>query len=62
MGIFIADKSLLRTDAYINGQWVASDDGDRLDVSNPATGEVIARVASCGTAETRRAIEAAQAA
>jgi succinate-semialdehyde dehydrogenase/glutarate-semialdehyde dehydrogenase len=33
-----------------------------LAVTNPATGEVIARVASCGSTETRRAIEAAQAA
>ncbi len=36
--------------------------GETLDVVNPATGEVIARVAKCGTAETRRAIEAAEAA
>ena len=58
--ISLADKNLLKTAAYINGQWVASDQGDTLAVTNPATGEVIANVASCGTAETRRAIEAAQ--
>lgn len=58
----ITDKSLLKTDAYINGQWVGSDGGGMLTVTNPATGEVIARVASCGTDETRRAIESAQAA
>lgn len=62
MTISLSDKSLLKTDAYINGQWVTSDQGDRLAVTNPATGDVIAYVASCGTAETRRAIEAAQAA
>lgn len=60
MGISIADKRLLKMDAYINGQWVASDQRTTRDVTNPATGEVIARVANCGTAETRRAIEAAQ--
>ena len=60
MGISITDKRLLKMNAYINGQWVASDQGTTLDVTNPATGEVIARVANCGTAETRRAIEAAQ--
>ena len=60
MAISLKDTSLLKTGAYINGQWVASDSGDTLDVTNPATGEVIARVASCGTAETRRAIEFAQ--
>ena len=58
--ISLADKNLLKTGAYINGQWVASDQGDTLAVTNPATGEVIANVASCGTAETRRAMEAAQ--
>jgi len=62
MSISLTDKNLLKTGAYINGQWVASDQGDTLAVTNPATGEVIAHVASCGTAETRRAIEAAQAA
>jgi len=60
MAIELADKSLFKTGAYINGQWVASDRGETLDVTNPATGEVIAQVASCGTDETRRAIEAAQ--
>ena len=62
MGILLSDKGLLRSGAYINGTWVAADNAETLDVTNPATGEVLARVASCGTAETRRAIEAAQAA
>ncbi len=60
MNIPISDKSLLKTGAYINGQWVDSDRGETLAVTNPATGETIAEVASCGTVETRRAIEAAQ--
>ena len=29
---------------YIDGRWTASKSGDLLDVHNPATGEVIARV------------------
>lgn len=62
MEITLADKDLLRTGAYINGHWVAADSGATLDVINPATGAVIAKVAKCGTAETRRAIEAAAAA
>jgi len=62
MGISIVDESLLKTGAYINGQWSDSDQGTTLEVTNPATGEVIARVANCGTHETRRAIEAAHAA
>jgi succinate-semialdehyde dehydrogenase/glutarate-semialdehyde dehydrogenase len=58
----IADKALLRTQAFINGEWVDADDGETLPVTNPANGDVIAEVAKCGTAETRRAIEAAKAA
>ena len=60
MSIKIADKALLKTRAYINGEWVDSDDGSTFAVENPATGEVIAEVASCGGAETRRAIEVAE--
>lgn len=62
MSTTVTDQGLIKPGAYINGTWVAADGGDTLDVINPATGEVIARVASCGTAETRRAIEAAHAA
>jgi len=58
----ISDKSLLKTRAYINGRWVDSDDGSTFSVSNPANGQIIAEVASCGAAETKRAIEAAEAA
>ena len=56
----ISDKGLLKTQAYIDGQWVDADSGDTLAVFNPATGETIAEIAKCGTAETRRAIEAAE--
>jgi succinate-semialdehyde dehydrogenase/glutarate-semialdehyde dehydrogenase len=62
MGIRLTDQRLLRTGAYINGRWTPADDGASLDIKNPATGEVIASVAKCGAAETRRAIESAQAA
>ena len=56
----LSDKNLLKTKAYIDGQWVDGDGGDTFAVTDPATGEAIAKVASCGTAETRRAIEAAE--
>jgi succinate-semialdehyde dehydrogenase/glutarate-semialdehyde dehydrogenase len=55
----IKDKGLLKSQAYINGKWTDSDDGSTFSVVNPANGKSIAKVASCGTAETRRAIEAA---
>jgi len=46
----------------INGEWVQADSGATLDVVNPATGLVIGTVPKSGKAETRRAIEAADAA
>ena len=62
MSLNLSDQALLKTQAYINGEWVDADSGATLAVTNPANGEVIAEVAKCGTAETRRAIEAADAA
>ena len=50
---------LLRTRAFVGGEWVGADDGSTFPVVNPATGETIADVPRLGTAETRRAIEAA---
>ena len=58
----ISDQGLIQTQAYINGEWVDADSGDKFTVLNPATGEAIADVAKRGTAETRRAILAAEAA
>jgi len=56
----ISDQSLLKTQAYVDGQWIDADSGETLPVVNPATGETIADIAKCGTAETRRAIAAAE--
>jgi len=55
----LQDPSLLRQACFIAGAWTAADDGETRLVTNPATGEVIARVPRCGEAETRRAITAA---
>ncbi|HEY0287943.1 MAG TPA: NAD-dependent succinate-semialdehyde dehydrogenase [Pseudomonas sp.] len=56
------DLKLLREQAYINGQWIDADDGNRFAVSNPANGQTIAQVSALGQAETARAIAAAHAA
>jgi len=56
----ISDQGLFRTQAYIDGKWCDADSGETLPVLNPANGEPIAEIAKCGTAETRRAIEAAE--
>lgn len=55
----LKDPSLLVELAYIDGQWVGADDAATLDVINPATGEVLARVPAIQGSETRRAVEAA---
>jgi len=56
----ISDQGLLKTQAYVDGKWINADSGDTFAVINPATGDTIAEIAKCGTAETRRAIEAAE--
>lgn len=56
------DSSLLKQQAYINGQWQDADTGQTFTVTNPADGSTLATVPNMGEAETRVAIEAAQAA
>jgi len=53
---------LLRQRCYIDGTWCDADGGQTIEVTNPATGLVIGTVPRMGAAETRRAIEAANAA
>ena len=60
--IKLKDMSLFRQQCYIDGRWTDADDGKTIAVYNPATGQQIGTVPSMGTAETRRAIEAANAA
>jgi len=58
----LADAGLLKSRAYIDGEWCAADSGEAFHVTNPATGAVIATLPDMGVDETRRAIEAANAA
>ena len=62
MSLSLSDPSLLKSQAYINGQWVDADNGATFPVTNPANGELIVEVAKVGAAETARAIAAADAA
>jgi len=55
----LKDAQLFRQQAFVNGAWADADSGQTIKVTNPATGEVIGSVPKMGTAETRRAIEAA---
>ena len=58
----LADPSLFRQQGFINGAWVDADNSASIDVVDPATGNAIGSVADMGAAETRRAIDAANAA
>ena len=56
------DPSLLRDACLVAGEWVAADNGGTIVVDNPSTGAAIGTVPNMGAAETRRAIEFANAA
>ena len=58
----LKDPSLLRQQSFIDGAWCDADDASTLTVTNPATGEPVGSVPHMGAAETRRAIDAANAA
>ena len=47
---------------YINGKWVESKSSKLLDVENPSTGEILARVPLSTDAEANSAVDAARAA
>jgi len=62
MKIALKNKNLLRSRAFIAGQWVDAISGEIFPVTNPATGDKVADVAKCGSADAQAAISAAYAA
>ena len=58
----LKDPRLFRQQAYINSEWVDADNRSTFEVTDPADGSVLGHVPNMGAAETRRAIEAANAA
>ena len=58
----LADSSLLKTDALINGEWVAMGAAgqSRFEVIDPATGSPLADVANLGPVDCHNAIMAAE--
>jgi acyl-CoA reductase-like NAD-dependent aldehyde dehydrogenase len=46
--------------SYIDGNWVDAVDGERFDVFNPATGEVVATAPHSKAADVERAVDAAR--
>lgn len=58
--MILNDPKLLKTQAFVGGEWIDADAGATFDVVNPVDGVVVGSVADVGVAETRRAIEAAR--
>jgi succinate-semialdehyde dehydrogenase/glutarate-semialdehyde dehydrogenase len=58
----LKDSKLLRQKCYIDGEWRDAASGQTIDVVNPATQKKLGTVPRMGTAETRTAIAAANAA
>ena len=55
----LKDKKLFRQQCYVDGKWIDADSKDTIKVTNPADGKALGTVPKLGTAETRKAIEAA---
>src|SRR5260370_17739771 len=51
--------SVRHTDLYMGGSWQPASDGQRIEVQDPATSEVIATVASASVQDPLRAVQAA---
>jgi succinate-semialdehyde dehydrogenase/glutarate-semialdehyde dehydrogenase len=60
LGELLKDAALFKQAAYINGEWVTG--RATLAVRNPASGATVGTIPDLGAAETRRAIDAANAA
>ncbi|MGY9049853.1 aldehyde dehydrogenase [Puniceibacterium antarcticum] len=58
----VSDPRLVRSFSYIGGKWCNAEDGAAFAVTNPADGQWLGEVASLSGAESRRAVDVAQAA
>ncbi|WP_159911589.1 NAD-dependent succinate-semialdehyde dehydrogenase [Pantoea sp. 18069] len=62
MPLTLSRPDLQRTANFIAGQWLAPEPGRSFDVTDPATGAVIAAVPDSNAADARAAVDAAHAA
>ncbi|WP_281198193.1 aldehyde dehydrogenase family protein [Staphylococcus schleiferi] len=60
MGINVKDYVSDQYELFIGGEFVKPESGEYLDVSNPATGEVLAKVAKANEQDVDKAVKAAQ--
>jgi gamma-glutamyl-gamma-aminobutyraldehyde dehydrogenase len=56
----LASHLSFRDEAFIGGRFVPAESGETFESVNPATGELLARVASCDTADVDAAVAAAR--
>lgn len=54
------DKSLLKSQAYVNGKWIDAKSGQTFEVTDPATGKVIGTMPEMNAEDTTAAIKAAE--
>ncbi|SEA25271.1 NAD-dependent succinate-semialdehyde dehydrogenase [Marinobacterium iners] len=55
----LQDSSLLRGQAYVNGEWIDAKSGETFAVFNPATGDELVRVPLMSEADAKAAVAAA---
>lgn len=55
----LADLSLFKKQAFIDGLWTAAESGSTFDVEDPSTGDVIATMPEMDTEDVEKAIKAA---
>ena len=55
----VQNQELLRSQCYANGQWIENENGNRITVFDPATGEPVGSVPAMSGRETAAVIEAA---
>lgn len=56
----LKDELLLKQAAYIGGKWIDENSDNGVEVTNPATGEIIGYVPNCSAQMVETAIEVAQ--
>ena len=56
----LKNNALFKENCLIGGKWIESNSGEKIDVDNPANGEIIGKVPKCSTSETSKAIDEAQ--
>lgn len=61
-GIELSDQRLVRPFSYVGGKWIGGEDGATFDVTDPANGQTLGRMASLSAAQSGAAVDAAQSA